>query len=259
MAKMNLLAMTQDILSDMDSDDVNSINDSVEALQVAQIIKTTYYNIIDGKNYAFLYELFKLTASGTDTRPTHMRLPDDIIDLKFIKYNNKKTAIAKDLFQSIEYKLPEDFMDILDARDSTATNIYKVTDTTGITLNILNDKCPQYFTSFDDENIVMDSYLSALDTTLQNSKTQCHGKRSVAFTMSDTFTPDLPVQMFTYLLNEAKSACFLTLKQMANQKAEQISITQRRRMSQDAWKIAKGIRYPNYGRHSANKTGGSKY
>ena len=31
MAKMNLLAMTQDILSDMDSDDVNSINDSVEA------------------------------------------------------------------------------------------------------------------------------------------------------------------------------------------------------------------------------------
>ena len=54
MAKMNLLAMTQDILSDMDSDDVNSINDSVEALQVAQIIKTTYYNIIDGKNYAFL-------------------------------------------------------------------------------------------------------------------------------------------------------------------------------------------------------------
>jgi hypothetical protein len=105
----------------------------------------------------------------------------------------------------------------------------------------------------------MDAYIKTLETTLQNSKTQCHGKRSVAFTMSDTFTPDLPVQMFTYLLNEAKSACFLTLKQIANQKAEQISVTQRRRMSQDAWRIAKGIRYPNYGRHSANKTGGSKY
>ena len=55
MAKLTLLQMTQDIMSDMDSDDINSINDSVEALQVAQIIKTTYYNIIDGKNYAFLY------------------------------------------------------------------------------------------------------------------------------------------------------------------------------------------------------------
>ena len=65
MAKMNLLAMTQDILSDMDSDEVNSITESVEALQVAQIIKTTYYNIIDGKDYAFLYELFQMDASGS--------------------------------------------------------------------------------------------------------------------------------------------------------------------------------------------------
>ena len=46
MAKLTLLEMTQDIMSDMDSDEINSINDSVEALQVAQIIKTTYYNII---------------------------------------------------------------------------------------------------------------------------------------------------------------------------------------------------------------------
>ena len=253
MAKMNLLAMTQDILSDMDSDEVNSINDSVEALQVAQIIKTTYYNIVDGKDYAFLYELFQLQASGTDTRPTHMKLPDDIIDLKYIKYNNKKTGSAKDLFQIVEYKLPEEFMAIVDVRDSTATNIKKVTDSTGITLNILTDKCPQCFTSFDDETVVFDSYFSSIDTTLQNTKSQCHGKRSVAFTLSDTFTPDLPVQMFTYLLNEAKSAAFLTLKQMANQKAEQISVKQRRRMSQDAWKIENGINYPNYCRNKSTK------
>jgi hypothetical protein len=49
MAKMTLLEMTQDILSDMDSDEVNSINDSVESLQVAQIIKTTYFNIVNGR------------------------------------------------------------------------------------------------------------------------------------------------------------------------------------------------------------------
>ena len=100
---MNLLAMTQDILSDMDSDTVNSINHSVEALQVAQIIKTTYYNIIDGKDYAFLYELFKLQASGTADKPTHMKLPEDIIDLKWIKYNNKKNIKDKDNYQMVQY------------------------------------------------------------------------------------------------------------------------------------------------------------
>lgn len=240
-------------MSDMDSDDVNSINDSVEGLQVAQIIKTTYYSIIDGKDYAFLYELFQMNSSGTATRPTHMPLPDDVIDLKWVKYNCKKTAPDKDLFQIIEYKAPEDFMSIMDQRDSNATTILKVIDSTGISLNILNDKTPQYFTSFDDVTMVFDSYLATIEATLQNSKTQCWGKRSIAFTLSDTFIPDLPVQMFTYLLSEAKSAAFLTLKQMANQKAEQISTTQRRRMSQDAWKIKKGITYPNYGRNKATK------
>jgi hypothetical protein len=95
MAKLTLLEMTQDIMSDMDSDEINSINDSVEALQVAQIIKTTYYNIIDGKDYAFLYELFQMDASGTATRPTHMSLPEDVIDLKWIKYNCRTSVLDK--------------------------------------------------------------------------------------------------------------------------------------------------------------------
>lgn len=253
MAKMTLLEMTQDIMSDMDSDEINSINDSVEGLQVAQIIKTTYYNIVDGKDYAFLYELFQMDTGGTITRPSHMELPEDVIDLKWIKYNSKETVSAKNLFKTVEYKAPEEFMYIVDQRDSTASNVLVVTDATGISINVLNDKAPQYFTSFDDVTLVFDSYITTLDSTLQNSKTQCWGKRSIAFTLSDTFTPDLPVQMFTYLLNEAKSAAFLTLKQMANQKAEQISTKQRRRMSQDAWKIERGIKYPNYGRNRATK------
>ena len=253
MAKMNLLAMTQDILSDMDSDEVNSINDSVEALQVAQIIKTTYYNIVDGKDYAFLYELFQMDTGGTTSRPTHMELPDDVIDLKWIKYNCHKAATDKNLFNKIEYKTPEDFMYLVDQRDSKDSNVKVVTDSTGISINVLTNKAPICFTSFDDETLVFDAYLSTVESALQNSKTQCWGKRSIAFTLEDTFTPDLPVQMFTYLLNEAKSAAFLTLKQMANQKAEQISTKQRRRMSQDAWKIEQGISYPNYGRNRTTK------
>ena len=85
MAKMTLLEMVQDIMSDMDSDEVNSINDSQEATQVAQLIKSTYYNIIDGRDMPFLYELFQLEALGDSSKPSHMRLPEDIIDLKFIK------------------------------------------------------------------------------------------------------------------------------------------------------------------------------
>ena len=248
MASMTLIQIVQDILSDMDSDEVSSINDSVESLQVAQIVKSTYYNIIDGKDFPFLYELFQLTPTSTVSRPTHMSLPDSIIDLKWIKYDNKELAATKNLYQVIQYKTPEEFLYITDNRDSGDALITVVNDSTGIKINVYNDRGPSYFTSFDDENLVFDSYDSVKEVSLTANNTQCHGKKSVAFTLTDAFTPDLPDQMFTYLLAEAKSTCFVTLKQMPNPKAEQVSVSQKRRMSQEAWRIKNGISYPHYGR-----------
>ena len=248
MASMTLIQIVQDILSDMDSDEVSSINDSVESLQVTQIVKSTYYNIIDGKDFPFLYELFQLTPTSTVSRPTHMSLPDSIIDLKWIKYDNKELAATKNLYQVIQYKTPEEFLYITDNRDSGDALITVVNDSTGIKINVYNDRGPSYFTSFDDENLVFDSYDSVKEVSLTANNTQCHGKKSVAFTLTDAFTPDLPVQMFTYLLAEAKSTCFLTLKQMPNAKAEQVSVSHKRRMSQEAWRIKNGITYPHYGR-----------
>jgi hypothetical protein len=248
MAKMTLLEMTQDILSDMNSDEVNSITDTQEALQVAQIIKSSFYNIIDGKDFPWLNELFRLNSSGNSSLPTHMVLPETIIDLMWIKYNSKKLNETRNRYREVKYKTPEDFLAIVDLRSSDASNVIEVTDPSGIKLNIINNSAPTYFTSFDDNTLVFDSYDNEVDVTLQSSKSQCFGKRSVVFTMLDSFVPDIPVQMFSYLLNEAKSMCFASIKQMPNAKVEQAAVSQRRRMSQEAWKIKNGISYPNYGR-----------
>jgi hypothetical protein len=175
-------------------------------------------------------------------------MPETIIDLEWIKYDCKKNGETRNRYTTIEYKTPEEFLDIVYRRLSTDSNILVVTDATGVKLNIHNDRPPQCFTSFDDNTLVFDSYDSDVESTLMNGKTQCFGKRSVAFTLNDSFTPDLPVQMFSYLLNEAKSTSFLVLKQMPNPKAEQIATSQKRKMSQEAWKIQNGITYPNYGR-----------
>lgn len=245
---MTLLEMTQNILSDMDSDEVNSISDSTEALQVAEVIKTTYYNIIDGRDYPWLKELFQMSASGTTARPTHMTLPENVIDLEWIKYNCIKSGETRNKFKTIKYKTPEEFLDLVNDRVSDNDNVAVISDSTGVELNILTDVAPTYFTSFDDETLVFDSYDSTIESTLVASKTQCYGKRSVVFTMTDSFIPDMPVQMFSYLLSEAKSVAFITLKQMPNSKAEQASISQKRRLSQEAWRIKNGITYVNFGR-----------
>lgn len=248
MSKLTLLEITQDILSDMDSDEVNSINDTIESLQVAQMVKTTYYNIIDGKDWPWLKEMFALTGLGLTTKPSHMQIPEAIIDVLWIKYNVRSLTDIKDSYRKIKYKAPEEFISITDARNSSLANVETITDYGGTPLYIVNDAPPTYYTSFDDNYVVFDSYDSDVDDSMQTSKVKCFGKRNPTFTLSDNFTPDLPVQMFSYLLNEAKATAFLTAKQMVNQKAEQHSITQRRRMSQEAWKVSNGITYPSYGR-----------
>lgn len=248
MPQMTVLELVQDILSDIDSDEVNSINDTVEALQVAQILKSTYFNIIDGRDWPHLYQPFQLTASGTTARPTHMRLPDNIIDVSWIKYDCKGIGETRDRIKTIVFKTPSAFQEVLEQRDSTDSTIIEVIDTSGISMNIYKDRAPLYFTSFDNEYVIFDSYNSAVESTLQTAKTSCYGKVYPVWTMSDTFIPDLPTQSFSYLLNEAKSTASIRLKQVADQKAEQHSLTQKRRQSQAAWRIAGGITIPNYGR-----------
>ena len=48
--KSNLLQIVQSILSDMDSEDVNTISDTVEAQQVASVVEDTYFNIIAARD-----------------------------------------------------------------------------------------------------------------------------------------------------------------------------------------------------------------
>ncbi len=249
MPKMTLLAIVQDILNDIDGDEVNNISDTVEAQQIAQVVKTTFFNIIEnGRSWPHLEQLFVLEA-GTVAKPVYMKLPEDVQEVKWVKYNKKQVGDAYDRMAEVQYKTPEEFMAILDARVNDVAEISQITDDSGVILNIRNDAAPTYYTSFDDEYLVFDSYDSAIDATnLVSSKSQCFGRRVPTFTISDTFVPDLPGNMFSYLLAESKATCFLNFKQSQNPKAEQVALTHKRRMSQSAWRVQRGITYPNYGR-----------
>jgi hypothetical protein len=247
--KKTLLELVQNILSDMDSDEVNSIHDTVESLQVAKVVRSTFENIVTGKEYPNKNTLLKLQASSDSTRPTHMKLPDNVVQLLSLNYNKRKATDTKEKYLEVTYLDPEEFILKTNYRDTSASNV-EIIQEGNVELFILNDVAPTYFTSFDDAWLIFDSYDSTVDSTLQENKTQCFGKIQPTFSLEDDFIPDIPVQMFPNLENEAKSTAFLVVKQMPNQKAEQHSISQRRRMSQDAWRLTKGIKRPDYGRRS---------
>lgn len=77
-----------------------------------------------------------------------------------------------------------------------------------------------------------------MDSTLQSSKFIVWAIQEPTFTMSDTFTPDLDVDMFPWLLNEAKSVAHVEINQRANAKAEQVSLRQKIRWQSDRHNVA---------------------
>jgi len=177
MAKMTWLEMTQDILSDMSSDNVASIGATAESERVATIIKSTYTKMMEEKNWPHLGSTFQLTGLGDVARPSHMTIPTNIRRVEWLKYNAKVVVTDPDQYRTVTYTDPLTFLERINSRASTASNVLVVTDTTGVTLNIRTDVAPAIYTSFDDTTIVFDSYDSNLDVTMQQSKTQCFGFR----------------------------------------------------------------------------------
>ena len=251
MAKLTLLEMVQDILSDIDSDEVNSINDTPDALQIAGVVKSSYFAILDSKDsWPHLRTLMALDASGDTAKPTHMKLPDNVKALETVKYNKVKTGETQTKFRDITYLEPEEFLDKVNVYNTDATNVTLVTDFSGVSVPVKTDQGPEYWTSFDDEWLVFNSYDSAVDSTLQSSKTQCMAYRQPAWTVDDSFTPDLPDEAFSYLLAESKKIAFSRYKQVAEGTSVEQATRGRRAMSRKSWRAAGGFSQPNYGGQS---------
>ena len=233
MAKLTLLQMTQDILNDMDSDPVNSIDDTDESIQVAQIVKTTYFNITSQRDWPFLRTLSALTGLGDTNNPTKMQIPTTSNKIHWIKYNKK----------DVTYLEPKVFLDKIQDRDVDDADV----DANGYR----TDQDPTYWTTYDDEYVIFDSFDSAVDTTLQSSKSSAYVTLIPSWTVEDAFVPTLPEKMFPTLLAAAKATSFSTLKQVANPSAEAFATRGIVRAQNEAWKTkqaeSKSNRI-NYGR-----------
>ena len=198
MAKLTLLQMTQDILNDMDGDNINAIDDTEESLQVAQIIKTTYFNLVSQRDWAFLRALSSLEGLGDTNNPTKMKIAENVNKILWLKYNKK----------DVVYKEPKDFLDLIQSRDTTAPEV----DANGYRI----DKDPSFWTSYDDQYVIFDSRDDSVDTTLQESNSDVWAVTSPTWLHEDDFIPTLPEKDFPVLLAAAKSACFILLKQTSN-------------------------------------------
>lgn len=245
---MTLLELVQDILNDLDSDEINSIDDTTESQQVAQIVKSTYFAMMSNRNWPHLKRALQVVASGDLTYPTHMKLEDEVKELSFINYNTARLGTTTKQYSRLTWVEPDDFLRVLNNRRSDVANVDTIVDPSGVELLITNDQPPRYYTSFDDSTIIFDAYDRSVDLTLQSSKTQASGYIMPKWLATDDYIPDLPTEAFTALLEEAKSRASLKLRQVQDIKAEQEANRQQTWLSRKAWRVEGGVRTPNYGR-----------
>lgn len=221
--RYSLLRMVQLILSAMDSDEVNSIADTTESLQVVDVIETAYYDLVSQLELPEHDDLFELEASGDTTRPTLMTIPDEVTFIDWIEYDNKDGGTVRD-FQPVHYMDRVSFFRSMNGLNTADTNVYQYNLLVGAeTFDVrgFNDRQPTFYTDIGDNRLVFDNYAVAEGSTLIANRTKAYGSKIPVFTRSDTFTPDLDPRQFSLLFNEAKSQAFVELKQITNNKAEQ--------------------------------------
>lgn len=246
--KETVLELVQDCLSEMGSDRVNSIDDSTEAQRVAQLLKSVYLDLVAQRTFNSHKKLINLSSSGNNLYPNYLLLPEEVTETYWIRYNTKKVTDTKDVWTTLKYLHPDEFIYKVNQSDNSKATVDTVTDWDGTQLHIRNNKAPQFWTSFDDSWIVTDSYDSAVDTTLQSSKSQANVLAEPSITIVDEFVVDLPTDAFSLLRTMLKNRAFEVIKQMPSSTIAAEEQRQRMHMSRSSWRAAGGVRYPNYGR-----------
>tara|TARA_Y100000310_G_scaffold319651_1_gene375170 strand:- start:44 stop:766 length:723 start_codon:yes stop_codon:yes gene_type:complete len=212
--KSTLLQVVQSILSDMDSENVNTIADTVEAQQVASVVEDTYFNIIAARDIPEHNKLIPLVSLSSTARPTHFTYPSRTKQLMRVDYNIG-TSSAPD-YREIVYVEPLVFMDRMDETAKKVTTVDQ-----SVELFVGNDKDPSYYTSFNDNHIIMDAYDASVEATLASNKTRAFCAIYPTFSQTDSFAIDLDQTLMPLLLAEAKSACMSLFKGGSDPKVEQ--------------------------------------
>lgn len=98
MTVLTLLDYVQTILSSMGSDQVNSISDTPESVQVAECVRTTYMNMLGRYEMPEHIQLVQLTAAIDESTPTLMYRPEGTTRLEEIWYLNTNPADGSSFF-----------------------------------------------------------------------------------------------------------------------------------------------------------------
>jgi hypothetical protein len=133
-----LLELTQSILSSLSSDEVNSIGDTTESQQIANIIETVYYNMAARSELPEHEGLIQLVGMDDTLRPVMMSVPAGTSKISWIQYYDTNpsdgTSIQTDQYGA--YSVHDVNTDLQNNSTFQASYPWTATSTSSITVGL---------------------------------------------------------------------------------------------------------------------------
>ena len=196
----------------MDSDEVDTIADTSEATQVAELLQDVYYELLNRQEWEFLKGPITLTAAGDVAKPTKFTVPSGLRHLHQVWYNIDEAGGLNR--RELAFVEPDEFL--RRAGGSAAAGKLLVTEGSQIQFYVRTDRMPTYYTTFDDRTIYCDAYKESIETSLVSSKVSGLGVSLPAFEVADDFIPSLPENMVPLLQHTLNATAHLYFKQQAS-------------------------------------------
>lgn len=249
--KFTLLEGVQEILSSLESDEVNSINDTVESYAVALIFKSVFYDAFSDLNLIEHETTFGLTPSDAVV----CTVPENVTKVSWIKYDNRDTGDTNPDYKDVTFKPFHEFIEMQQSLREDTSDVDSVTITGDnddtFTVMYKTNAHPLWYTFIDNTTIIFDGHDISIDSTLQQSKFLCVGHAYPEFELVDEFIPDLDPNQFRYYINRVKVRAFAELKQVNNAEASSEARIQKVRTQKRKNRIATRpnvFNVPRYGR-----------
>jgi len=246
--KYTLLGIVQSYLNRTDGFFVNSIFDTDESQQVALIAEEVFYSLAEEyRNLLSFQKDVNLDSVSDSSRPNYLLIPKNVQRIQDSKlwYNAARiedtTAVLS--YKEVQYLTPLEFMELTNQRTVTTdnTNVIEVQGYDGTKTAVITNQFPSYFTSFDGEFIVCDSYHKDYDSSLQASKTKMVATEMPVFLQQDDFVIPLPESMDELYRDNVEDEARSALREERDPIVAQRARRNRIKMQQEK-RVAGGIR-----------------
>lgn len=236
--KRTLLQVVQSYLNRTSGFYVNSVFETDESQQAAEIVEEVYYEMAqEFPNLLFLQKDRTLDSVSDVARPTFLLIPSEFQNIKEAKilYNTAREDQGETLnWEVVNYLPPLDFLaeTQLNYNDKDPnTEVIEGFDKQKILIG--NKEFPTYCTSFDDKYITFNSYHKDYDTTLQASKSRVIATEMPSFLQEDDFLIPVPEHLSETFLVMCLAELYSSLRQENNVKLDQRARRARIKLQQD--------------------------